>query len=165
MAKIGLFRLDEFLPYRLNRLAAELSARLSRVYRQRHGLARAEWRVLATLGEFPGMTAKAIGAHSAMHKTKVSRAVASLEKRRWLRRSRDEQDRRFERLELTAAGRAAYDDLVPLMLAFERALLWADEGRGERIAAGLAELERALEIGGNDKKDGEGEKGPRVRRL
>ena len=38
--------------------------------------------MLVTLGQFGAMTAKAIGAHSHMHKTKVSRAVALLERRK-----------------------------------------------------------------------------------
>ena len=54
------------------------------------------------------MTATAIGAHSAMHKTKVSRAVAELEKRKWLTRTPDAADRRVEHLALTKAGAAAY---------------------------------------------------------
>ena len=39
-----------------------------------------------------------------MHKTKVSRAVSSLNARRWLTRRRDTADRRLEKLNLTARG-------------------------------------------------------------
>ena len=73
--------LESFLPYRLNRLADAVSREFSRIYRDRYGLTRPEWRLLATLGQYGTMTATAVGAHSAMHKTKVSRAVAALEKR------------------------------------------------------------------------------------
>ena len=58
-----------------------------------------------------------------MHKTKVSRAVAELERRRWLTRTPDENDRRVEHLALTKAGLAAYREMVPLAKAFERELL------------------------------------------
>ena len=92
------------------------------------------------------MTATAIGAHSAMHKTKVSRAVSSLEKRGWLTRRADEADRRVENLSLSRSGSAAYRDLVPLARGYETALL----GRlpaGERVAVmkGLAALEAAID--------------------
>ena len=74
-------KLEEFLPYRLN-VAALASQALSRIYAERYGINVAEWRVLTTLGQYGAMTGKAVGAHSHMHKTKVSRAVAQLEKRK-----------------------------------------------------------------------------------
>jgi DNA-binding MarR family transcriptional regulator len=114
--------LDQFLPYRLNRLAAAISHGARQVYAQDYDLTIPEWRVLATLGEFPRLTAKAIGAHSAMHKTKVSRAAKALEDRRWLARETNNDDRREEFLTLTKQGQDAYHHLVPKMLAFEQTL-------------------------------------------
>jgi DNA-binding MarR family transcriptional regulator len=128
-----ILRLEHFLPYRLNRLADAASREFSTIYRDRHGLTRPEWRTLATLGQFGTTTATAIGTHSAMHKTKVSRAVFELEKRKWLLRATDEHDRRVEHLSLTAAGRRAYRDLIPLARAFEARFLAALEAR-ERTA-------------------------------
>lgn len=115
--------LESFLPYRLNRLADAVSREFSRIYRDRYGLTRPEWRLLATLGQYGTMTATAVVAHSAMHKTKVSRAVAALEKRRWLARSADAGDRRVEHLALTAAGLRTYRVMVPIAKAFEANLL------------------------------------------
>ncbi|CAH2400088.1 MarR family winged helix-turn-helix transcriptional regulator [Mesorhizobium escarrei] len=137
--------LESFLPYRLYRLADAVSREFSRVYKGRHGLTRPEWRTLAGLGQHGTMTATALGEQSAMHKTKVSRAVAELERRRWLTRKPDEKDRRVEHLTLTNAGLAAYREMVPLAKAFERELL-SKLSAGERvaIAEGLAALEAAL---------------------
>lgn len=137
--------LEAFLPYRLNKLAAAVSRDLSRVYRERYGLTIPEWRVLATLGQFGTATATAIGRHSAMHKTKVSRAVQSLADRRWLARKVDTTDRRVEHLCLTASGRTAYGRLAPEMLDFERDLL-ARLRAPDRAALmrGLDALERAI---------------------
>ncbi|RVA44667.1 winged helix DNA-binding protein, partial [Mesorhizobium sp. M7A.F.Ca.CA.004.09.1.2] len=96
-------------------------------------------------GQHGTMTASAIGEQSAMHKTKVSRAVAELERRRWLTRKPDEKDRRIEHLTLTGKGLAAYREMVALAKAFERDLL-ARLSAEERtaITSGLAALETSL---------------------
>lgn len=139
--------LDDFLPYRLNRLADKVSREFSTIYAGRHGLTRPEWRTLATLGQFGTMTATEIGAHSSMHKTKVSRAVSALEKRKWLARGMDPIDRRLEHLTLTRAGHAAYRELVPLMQAHEARLLGRMTlAERQTLLRAIAELERALKI-------------------
>lgn len=137
--------LEDFLPYRLNRLTDVVSREFSQLYRDRLGLTRPEWRTLATLGEFGTMTATQIGAHSAMHKTKVSRAVAELEKRRWLERMPDEQDRRIEKLDLTKAGLTAYREMVPLALAFQNDLMKRlGVADAESLLQAISRLERSL---------------------
>ncbi|MBZ9601587.1 MarR family winged helix-turn-helix transcriptional regulator [Phyllobacterium chamaecytisi] len=134
--------LEDFIPYRLNKAAETVSQRFASIYRDRYGLTRPEWRTLATLGQFGILTATAIGAHSSMHKTKVSRAVFTLEKRRWLSRKRDDMDRRIENLELTPAGRKAYNELAKVAHAFEAELLSNLGSKGEKeLKAGLAALE------------------------
>lgn len=115
----NILQLQEFIPYRLNRAAEAMSQRFARHYKQRYGIGRPEWRTLATLGQFMRMTATDIATHSAMHKTKVSRAVWSLEEKRWLKRFTDENDRRVEHLELTPEGRAIYVQMVDIARAFE----------------------------------------------
>ncbi len=81
-----------------------------------------EWRVVVTLGQYGVMTAKAIGAHTHMHKTKVSRAVALLEKRRLIARRANRDDMRETFLSLTAAGRTMYEEVAPHALEFARRL-------------------------------------------
>lgn len=111
-------KLEQFLPYQLNVISNLVSQALSRVYAQRYGIGVPEWRVLVTLGQYPMMTAKAVGAHTHMHKTKVSRAVAILEKRRLLGRRPNRDDKREAFLSLTAAGRNMYEELAPHALDF-----------------------------------------------
>jgi DNA-binding MarR family transcriptional regulator len=111
-------KLEQFLPYQLNVVSSLVSQALSRVYAQRYGIGVPEWRVLVTLGQHPMMTAKAVGAHTHMHKTKVSRAVAILEKRRLLGRRANREDKREAFLSLTAAGRNIYEELAPHALDF-----------------------------------------------
>jgi DNA-binding MarR family transcriptional regulator len=115
--------LDGFLPYRLDILAEAVSRALSRLYKDRYGLAVPEWRVLAHLGQYAPITAKAIAVHSRMHKTKVSRAVAELERLGFLARTGSNADRRAELLSLTAKGKAAYADLAPNAAGFAGQLL------------------------------------------
>jgi len=108
------FELDGFIPYRLNRASELISLSFARQYKEEFDLTRPEWRTLAALGSVGMMTAKDIGAHSHMHKTKVSRAVRALEQRHWLKRIPSEIDRRFEQIELTALGRQFYRQITLL---------------------------------------------------
>lgn len=105
------FDLRNFLPFLLNQAAEESSLDFQKVYKNRYGMLRTEWRVLFHLGNYGEMTAKQIGERAKMHKTKISRAVHKLEQRRYLRRTRDENDRRMERLTLTPAGLTVYREL------------------------------------------------------
>jgi DNA-binding MarR family transcriptional regulator len=78
--------------------------------------------VLVSLGQFGVMTGKAIGARTHMHKTKVSRAVAQLEQRKFLTRRANRDDLRESFLSLTPAGRAVYEELAPRALEFTERL-------------------------------------------
>jgi DNA-binding MarR family transcriptional regulator len=115
-------KLEQFLPYRLNVVASLVSQALSRIYADRYGIGVPEWRVLVTLGQYGMVTGKAIGSHSHMHKTKVSRAVALLEERKLIMRRANRADLREAFLALTPAGRAMYDDLAPIALDFANRL-------------------------------------------
>jgi DNA-binding MarR family transcriptional regulator len=131
-------KLDEFLPYRLNVCSSLVTQALSRIYAERYRMGVPEWRVLVTLGELGPMTAKAVGQHSHMHKTKVSRAVAQLERRKLVSRRINRADLREAFLSLTPSGRAIYDELVPAALEFVRQLMKTVD------PADRAALDRAL---------------------
>jgi DNA-binding MarR family transcriptional regulator len=137
-----LLELERFLPYRLNVVAEGVSRALSRLYAERYGIGIPEWRVIATLGQYDQMTAKDVGVHSRMHKTKVSRAVAALEEKGLSSREPNENDMREAFLTLTGRGRRVYQDLAPRALAFERAL---DAALGAREREHLDGLLRKLE--------------------
>ncbi len=130
-------KLEDFLPYRLNVCANLVSQALSRIYADRYKIGVPEWRVLVTLGQFGMMTAKAIGKHSHMHKTKVSRAVALLERRRLVTRRANRADLREAFLSLTPPGRDVYSELAPSALEFSRQLMEAIEP-AERAVLGRA---------------------------
>jgi DNA-binding MarR family transcriptional regulator len=116
-------KLEEFLPHQLNVCSSLVSQALSRIYSERYRIGVPEWRVLVTLGAFGMMTAKAIGIYTYMHKTKVSRAVALLERRKLVARRANHADLREAFLSLTPAGRDIYSEFAPIALDFARQLL------------------------------------------
>jgi DNA-binding MarR family transcriptional regulator len=116
------FDLGQFLPYALNQAAEAASIGFQKHYRQRYGMLRTEWRVLFHLGRNGAMTAKAICERASLHKTKVSRAVGALEKKRFLAREEQANDRRLETLSLTRQGQAVYADLYKSAKVFDAGL-------------------------------------------
>jgi DNA-binding MarR family transcriptional regulator len=130
----------QFLPYLLNRAAESSSLQFAKTYKDRYGMARTDWRVMFHLGHYGDMTARDIGHRSGIHKTKISRAIARLQARRFLTREKDDRDRRFEHLSLTRNGRAAYDDLCMIAEEYEQKMI-ADLG-----ADNLADLKRLLQL-------------------
>jgi DNA-binding MarR family transcriptional regulator len=117
-----LLTLEDFLPHRLNVLSSLVSQALTRVYSRRYGIGIPEWRVLVTLGQYGVMTGKAVGAHTHMHKTKVSRAVAQLEERKLITRRANRADLREAFLSLTPDGRLVYQEAAPVALEFTQRL-------------------------------------------
>lgn len=148
--KQATLRLDSFVPFRLNRLAAEVSSHLSGIYRERFGLEIPEWRVLVTVAPEGGCTAQQIAASTRMHKTRVSRAIAYLLAKDLIERAPNADDRREMPLQLTKAGRRMYSQLMPLALERERALLACmskEELRG--FVAALDRLENFFGLTGD----------------
>jgi DNA-binding MarR family transcriptional regulator len=138
-------QLGHFVPFRLNRLAAEVSEHLAAIYRERFGLDVPEWRVMATVGPQRGCTAQYIAASTRMHKTRVSRAIAHLEERGLMTRLPRVADRREMELRLTNAGQRLYAELVPLALERERTLLACmSKEQLHAFVAGLDRLETCL---------------------
>lgn len=135
--------LERFLPYRLNVLASLVSNALAQIYAERFGLSIPAWRVVAALGQYGIRTARDIAIHGVMHKSTVSRAVASLEQRGLIARRPNQDDRREELLTLTPEGRAIYEALVPQALAFEeRVLSVLDPREQETLSALMDKLSR-----------------------
>lgn len=115
--------LERFLPYRLSVLSNRVSQTIADFYVERFGLAVTEWRVIAVLGRFPGLSANGVAERTAMDKVAVSRAVARLLERGLLEREMHGDDRRRSVLALSEAGYGIYDEVAPLALAFEQRLL------------------------------------------
>jgi DNA-binding MarR family transcriptional regulator len=138
--------LFKFTPFRLNRLAAEVSAALSSEYRQRYGLDIPEWRVLATLGFRNGAcSAQYISHCTRTHKSTISRAVTALLKRQLVERIENSDDRREFQLRLTRKGVALYQELIPRLLHREREILSClSEQERKNFARVLGKIENSL---------------------
>jgi len=72
MADSDDFDLQLFLPYPLNQAAEDSSLSFQRVYKDRYGMLRTEWRVLFHLGIFGQMTARDISVRAKIHKTNTT---------------------------------------------------------------------------------------------
>jgi DNA-binding MarR family transcriptional regulator len=119
-------RLDllAFVPFRLNRLAAEVSNALSDEYQARYGLDIPEWRVVATLGfRVEACSAQHVSDCTRTHKSTISRAVSGLLERQIVERVENAEDRREFNLRLTRKGRALYEELIPRLLRREQEIL------------------------------------------
>ena len=143
-------RLDlfKFVPFRLNRLAAEVSNALSVEYQERYGLDIPEWRVLATLGfRNDACSAQYIAHCTRTHKSTISRAVTSLMQRKLVERVENADDRREFRLQMTAKGKTLYEELIPQLLRREQEILACLSAQERKdFAALLGKIESSLDL-------------------
>jgi DNA-binding MarR family transcriptional regulator len=138
----AVLELDRFLPYRLSVLSNRISQDIAGLYGARFELSVTEWRILAVLGRYPGLSATEVAERTAMDKVAVSRAVTSLLASGRLKRRLHGKDRRRSVLQLSARGYRVYDEVAPLALAYERRLL---EGLREDERAALDRLLSLME--------------------
>jgi DNA-binding MarR family transcriptional regulator len=144
-SRLDLFR---FVPFRLNRLAAEVSAALAIEYQERYGLDIPEWRVLATLGfRNDPCSAQYISHCTRTHKSTISRAVTALLTRRLVERVENADDRREFRLRLTRKGHGLYEELIPRLLHREQDILSCLSATERKaFSALLGKIEQRLDL-------------------
>jgi DNA-binding MarR family transcriptional regulator len=142
---LDLFR---FVPFRLNRLAAEVSAALASEYQERYGLDIPEWRVLATLGfRDDACSAQYIAHCTRTHKSTISRAVTALLARQLIERVANEDDRREFSLRMTRKGKALYEQLIPRLKRREQEILSCLSAQERRdFARLLGRIEKSLDL-------------------
>lgn len=138
------FVLDGFLPYRVTVAAGRLSREFSRIYQERFGLSRAEWRVMAHLSQDAEVSVREIHARVDMDKSKVSRAATRLEEAGIITKRISERDRRLVVLALTEKGMTMMAELSQAALEYQARVL----GRlGPGAGAFLAGLDTLLAEG------------------
>lgn len=115
--------LEDFLPYRLAILSHTVSSVVAHVYDKRFDLTIPEWRVIAIVGRFPGLSAVEVAERTMMDKVAVSRAVTKLIKSGRIDREFADADKRRSILNLSEQGRKVHDEVAPLALKMEQDLL------------------------------------------
>ncbi|MFC5437098.1 MarR family winged helix-turn-helix transcriptional regulator [Rhodanobacter umsongensis] len=116
-------QLEHFLPYRLSILSNTISQAIADDYQQRYDLSVTEWRVMAVLARFEGLSAREVAECTAMDKVAVSRALARLVEAGRVSRGMHDNDKRRSVLDLTEAGWAIHDEVAPMARAREREVL------------------------------------------
>ncbi len=118
------FNLEHFLPYQLSVVSNTVSQGIAHIYQQDHDLTVIEWRIIAVLGRYPGLTASQVVERTVMDKVSVSRAVKRLLERGLLKRRTHGSDRRCRTLELTNSnGAKVFESIVPRARKYEQGLL------------------------------------------
>lgn len=118
-------RLGDYLPYRLSVLSNTISRNIAEKYETAFGISMRQWRVMAILGEVPGLNATDISDRAAMDKVAVSRAVSTLIDLELVRREATQTDGRRSCLFLTEKGEDVYRQIVPMAAAYEAELTGA----------------------------------------
>lgn len=144
--------LQSFFPYLVRVFYRSVSSSVSDVYTNLYGLSVAEWRTMTVLGPHRAVSASVVASESSMDKVAVSRAIARLREKGYLRQDINGEDRRFSVVSLTEEGRATYRDLVPRVREVERKLLanLSDEEHAELIRL-MAKVRGNAETGSNSK--------------
>ena len=131
--------LENFLPYRLAVTSNTISTTLARAYDKRFNVSIPEWRVIAVLGRFPGLSAVEVAERTLMDKVAVSRAVTKLIKNGRIVREFADTDKRRSILNLSIIGKELHDKIAILALEFEREL------KQEFSPEEMENLDRAME--------------------
>jgi|TARA_B100001057_G_scaffold461399_1_gene513335 DNA-binding MarR family transcriptional regulator len=131
--------LENFLPYRLAVTSNTISTTLARAYDKRFNVSIPEWRVIAVLGRFPGLSAVEVAERTLMDKVAVSRAVTKLIKNGRIVREFADTDKRRSILNLSIIGKELHDKIAVLALEFEKEL------KQEFSSEEMENLNRAME--------------------
>lgn len=133
-------KLDDLLPYRMNRLVAQLNQNLGERLRKR-GYSFQEWRILAVLAAHDGITLSQLADATVIPQPSVSRLVARLERRGFLQRRLAARDSRYVEAWISARGREAYGRMLPLAIdEYLRAVATFDKRENQWLLEATARM-------------------------
>lgn len=118
----SLLNLERFLPYRLSVLSNKISGIIADTYKDKFAISITEWRIMAVLGKYPGISADEVSVKTQIEKSILSRAINKLLQRNLIEREFDADDRRRSILNLSATGISVYNDIVPVSYDYEERL-------------------------------------------
>jgi len=122
-------RLDEFLPYLMNRITNRLNVDLSEAWRDMR-VTTQHWRVLAVLNARDGRNIGELAVYTVTEQSTLSRIVDRMQQEGLVERRTDARDGRVVPVFLTAAGRETFKRILPIAFDHYR-----------RAVAGLSEEE------------------------
>ncbi|WP_349372045.1 MarR family transcriptional regulator [Salinarimonas sp.] len=111
MGEIGL---SSFAPYLLNRIAARWNADMAEALRA-FDMTTTKMRVLAVLSISSGLTVNDLSVFAVTEQSTMSRTLDALEEQGFIRRRPREGDLRVREIFITEQGRAAFDEVWPMM--------------------------------------------------
>lgn len=117
---------------------------------------RGQGRIVATIFHHPGSSQREIAKLARIKPGSLTEVLERLEKGGYVTRSRDPQDRRIIRVDLTERGKKFHQDLIARRDRFNQALLAnVDEQERQQFVTVLAKMEEQLQIlaqEGNDQQ-------------
>jgi DNA-binding MarR family transcriptional regulator len=144
-AEIGL---NYFVPYLLNRIAATWNAGLAGELRK-FDLTTPQMRALAVLGINSGLTINELSALTVTEQSTMSRTLDTLESRGFVSRRPRHSDLRVREVEITTAGRAAFDTFWPVMFQhYEQMFRGIGEDEFSQFVATLQKVLRNNRLSG-----------------
>ncbi|MEO7707974.1 MAG: MarR family winged helix-turn-helix transcriptional regulator [Caldimonas sp.] len=116
---------DELLNYRLARLLAATSAPGIRLLEGRYGIRRRGWSLLGLVAAYGAMSPSELAERSHLERAKVSLNITALVADGLLVRVAMPSDRRRAQVDLTAKGRALFEEVFPQLAALSTTVLEA----------------------------------------
>ena len=144
LAEIGL---NFFVPYLLNRIAAQWNSGLSEELRK-FDLSTPQMRALAVLSINSGLTINELSVLTVTEQSTMSRTLDNLEDRQLLRRRPRASDMRVREVEITPEGRAAFANFWPVMFSrYQHMFRDIGEDEFSALAATLHKILRNIRLG------------------
>ncbi len=138
--------LDKAIAYKIQRLARLLRVHLNQMLQQDGlDLSMEQWLILVRLYDNPGLAQSELADKTLNDHPNITRMVDQLEKRGWVQRDADIEDRRRHLVSLTSSGRTQVENIQPRILA-ERKRIFAGFSPIEidQLVAMLEKIEQAL---------------------
>jgi DNA-binding MarR family transcriptional regulator len=118
------------------------------IYMTRHGLNVAAWRILANIARHEPVSQKELGDYTVTDAPKVTRAIATLLRRKYITREVDPNDRRRAVLRMTAKGRTVFEDVGNIITRADQSLLQGLTSEERRaLLSALDKMEEQMRAG------------------
>ena len=119
----GKTELEAWFNFKINLLSNRISRVVSGAYSNSYDIGIIDWRAIVAIRHFGPVTASEISDKGNLDKGSLSRAIEQLVARGLVSKSLSKDDRRRSILELTEAGEGLYNEIAPLALERQQALL------------------------------------------